>query len=155
MRSNIIFLDIDGVLNTEEFRDKADNYFDRPIAPENMRFLETLVKTTNSKIVLSSSWREYWDEGAIQPDVAGEYLNEIFAEYGLSIYSKTPDFIGNQRNKEIEAWINIHKNEINNYVILDDVDYDFDRHFFVMTDDKDGLNESTVQKAIAILTGKN
>ena len=48
----IIFLDIDGVLNTNS---------DRNISDEKLIFLSELVPKTGAEIVLSSSWRNWWN----------------------------------------------------------------------------------------------
>lgn len=48
----IIFLDIDGVLNTNS---------DRNISDEKLIFLSELVSKTGAEIVLSSSWRNWWN----------------------------------------------------------------------------------------------
>lgn len=61
---NIIFLDIDGVLNN--WKEAKEHYektkrpyicFDWPFSKKSMKVLRRLVKQTDSKIVLSSSWR--------------------------------------------------------------------------------------------------
>ena len=120
-----------------------------------MPFLKKIVDETGAVIVLSTTWREYWDEeGFIDPKNTKK-INDIFAKYGLKIYSKTDTFDEN-RNFEITLWL--CRNKIENYVILDDVDFrwsDENRIHFVKTDDsKLGLDESATKLAIEILCNK-
>ena len=90
----VIFLDIDGVLNTGAYRENPDvDYFEQPISEEHMPLLEYLVKSTGAKIVLSSTWREYWDKGEVQSDSFGDYINNLFGKYGLEIFDKLPNFV--------------------------------------------------------------
>lgn len=146
----VIFLDIDGVLNTEAWRNSTEEYFDKPINEEHMIFLKFLCDVTDAEILLSSSWREHWNEGVQQVDPIGDYFNKIFAKYNLEIYSKTPELPGNSRKAEIEAWLADH--QVERYVIIDDVDYNFDKKHFVKASDKTGLDEEACEKAIKILS---
>ena len=146
----VIFLDIDGCLNTEEWRNSTEDYFDKPICEEHMSFLKFLCDATEARIVLSSSWREHWNEGEQQADPLGKYFNKIFAKYGLKIHSKTPELHGD-RKAEIESWIDNYKNQVEEFVIIDDVDYGFDKHF-VKTSDQTGLDEEASEKAIEFLS---
>ena len=43
MRHNILFLDVDGVLNHKSWRENNDDYFDKPICAENMEHLKGIV----------------------------------------------------------------------------------------------------------------
>ena len=152
MKYKVIFLDIDGCLNTEKSRSENEEYFEKPISEEKMPLLKYIVDATDSIIVLTSSYRQYWSEGAQQASEIGKYMNEIFAEYGMKIYSKTMWLPGNNRKVEIESWIANHR--VENYVIIDDIDYGFDKKHFVKTSDETGIDEFAVEKAINILTGE-
>lgn len=154
MKNKVIFLDIDGVLNTESWRNSTEEYFEKPISEEKMPLVKYIVDYTDSKIVLTSSYRQYWNEGAKQASEIGKYMNEIFAEYGVKIHSKTRWLPGNNRRLEIEAWIGEHDSQISNYVVIDDIDYGFDKKHFVKTSDETGIDEFAVEKAINILTGE-
>ena len=48
----VIFLDVDGVLNS-----KQDDYSIKLRTDSHLNFLRMIVKSTGAKIVLSSSWR--------------------------------------------------------------------------------------------------
>ena len=150
----VIFLDIDGVLNTEAYRENPDvDYFEHPISDIHMCLLEYLVKSTGAKIVLSSTWREYWDKGKLQFDRFGAYINKLFAEYGLEIYDKTPEL--RDRSDEIDAWKKLHQCELESYVILDDFDFEWSQEnekHLVKTMDEVGLDEEAVERAVGILS---
>lgn len=147
-----IFLDFDGVLNNEKYRITVDNYYDNFIDESRMPFLKQIVEATDAVIVLSTIWRSYWDD--LDPQVAEDTqkINEVFAKYGLKIYSKT-DFLGENRDLEISLWL--LENKVSNYVIIDDRDFNWtkeNRRHFVKTDDnKQGLDEETTKLAIEIL----
>lgn len=56
-----IFLDIDGVLNSDEYFDKISNLdiqgIEKEIDIEKVKLLKEAINETGAKIVLSSSWR--------------------------------------------------------------------------------------------------
>lgn len=149
----VIFLDIDGVLNTKSYRENPEvDYFEQPISDIHMCLLEYLVKSTGAKIVLSSTWREYWEPGEEQSDRFGYYINELFSKYSLEIYDKTPEH--RDRSDEIDAWKNLHQGEIESYVILDDFDFEWSEEngkHLVKTTDEVGLDEEAVERAVRVL----
>jgi hypothetical protein len=54
----VIFLDIDGVLNTTSTTEMFEEY--TFVEDEKVQLLKQLVTRTGAKIVLSSSWRYGW-----------------------------------------------------------------------------------------------
>ena len=60
---NIIFLDVDGVLNSLPYCQTTPigSYVD--ISEDNLRNLAVLYRETQAQIVLSSTWRELKDAG--------------------------------------------------------------------------------------------
>ncbi len=154
MPIKVIFLDIDGVLNCHSFREAANDYYDNPIDESRLLLLKYIIQQTGAVIVLSSTWRTYWNEGETQLHEEGARLNEIFRRHGLEIYSKTDDF-GEDRNYEILLWLSGH--QVTEYVILDDINFfgnGVNRLHLVQTDDtKEGLDEEATQRAIDILNG--
>lgn len=87
----VIFLDVDGVLNSEkdllEAKGKSE-LFDRPLI-----LLKELVESTKAKIVVSSTWRI----GCAKSGRNSWYGEEIFktltdrlAEYQMEVYDITP-----------------------------------------------------------------
>lgn len=153
----IIFLDIDGVLNSLNYRRRMGmQYFSEIIDCRKMPLLKKIVDATDAKIVLSTTWRKYWNEGETQPDPAGENINRIFGEYGISVYSKTPVLENSGRAAEIKAWLRRNP-YVDGFVILDDKDFGWPGELcthFVKTDrNGDGLEEAQVREAIAVLNG--
>lgn len=156
----VIFLDIDGVLNSEEFftirtqNCRYDEYrkagYDTkmsralcnldglPIA--NLNFL---ISQTGAKIVVSSTWRS-----------EDPWLQEVFSVVGIPSYIDiTPYTSTRHRGTEIQQWLDKHP-EVENYVILDDDNDMLDKQLnnFVQTDAyKRGLSLVNVEQAIKIL----
>lgn len=154
----IIFLDIDGVLNSAEYRRQLGmRYYSEIIDRKKMPMLKKIVDATDAKIVLSTSWRKFWNERDSQLDSVGQYINEIFAEFDMSVYSKTPVIENAGRSAEITAWMT-RKGYVDGYVILDDKDFSWSpelRIHFIRTDcNGNGLDDTQVQDAIDVLNGK-
>ena len=86
----VIFLDIDGVLNTEDtFRKMIDGFLDIEIDEFRVEYLKKIVDATDAKIVLSSSWKIFFvkKNNMIVP-LRGKavQLMNILEKYNLSIY---------------------------------------------------------------------
>ena len=92
--TNIIFLDIDGVLNCNPWQNKHPNEIteDELIISEKVALLGELVKKTNAKLVLHSGWR-FWFDSDLQPICKeAKVLARELKKEGLSITDITPDF---------------------------------------------------------------
>lgn len=145
----VIFLDFDGVLNSAKYL-AACGEFGVVIDPARMVFLKRIVDATAAKIVLTTSWREYWSAGTEDP--TGKKIREIFRSYDLQIFDKTP-MLHTRREEEIRAWLTGHP-EVENFVVLDDrlLGGDFLSGHFVKTSNHfDGLDAEDAEKAISIL----
>ena len=151
----IIFLDIDGILNSAAYDRQRDwtkrTYIDKTRLP----LLKQIVDATGAEIVLSSTWREHWNSSPELCDEEGRYINECFAEYGLTIYDKTPDLgYFSDRDEEIREWL-LEQENVENYVIIDDCNYNWGdmQNRFVKTNMYigRGLEECHVRQAIEIL----
>jgi hypothetical protein len=161
---NIIFLDIDGVLNCQTFyenRIKGGANVESPIrniCKERVKWLNELCESTKAKVVISSTWRH---SGL-------KYCKEILQEAGATfdIIDITPDlrFKGAVRGNEIKLWIdeNIEKlsgikyYDYKSYAIIDD-DSDmllWQKENFFQTDNYSGLTPNTCYK-IGRFFGKN
>ena len=147
----IIFLDIDGVMNSEVYHKNLDtkkkNW--RRFDPEAVKMIKRLVEEFDAKIVISSLWRF----------VAKKELAKELKESGLinhlHIDWKTPVIEPGHRGKEIKLWLNVHP-EINDFVIIDD-DSDVLSEYndkFVKTDYYDGLQAEHYYIAREILEAK-
>ncbi|MBO5476965.1 MAG: hypothetical protein J6A15_04370 [Clostridia bacterium] len=147
---NIIFLDVDGVLNSGEFREERYKILKRAVRTEEffdptcMECLREIVEATDAKIVITSSM--------LINDM--ELLKNKLGEYNIKLYDKTK-YYGDMRGAQIREWLAEHDN-VKNYIILDDdyfIDYPgLDEHI-VKTSfySGKGLNKSHVPKAIKLL----
>lgn len=148
----VIFLDFDGVLNSAKYRNSVPDYYSNFIDESRMPFLKQIIEETGAVIVLTTTWRMYWDKCEVQVSEDTQKINNMFDKYGLTIYSKTDTFDEN-RNFEISMWL--CRNEVENYVILDDMDFRWSeenrKHFVKTDDDNQGIDEQTTNLAIRIL----
>ena len=127
-----IFLDIDGVLNSEasviyHFRvlgKLAPRDFEReqralcPICISNLNYLFEMANDQDLKIVISSTWRLTVNLDEIKKTI--EVQGFLFPEKIIDatpIWRKSDFYPG--RCDEIEAWLNQHP-EVTEYSILDD-----------------------------------
>lgn len=138
----IIFLDVDGVLNSLQ-----DGNSVRLRTDSHLKLLKQIVDATGVKFVLSSSWR-------IGPTKARNNLLKRLEEYGLQIMDSTPILSGaSSRGDEIRQWLNESKYEIESFVILDDEDdmEEFTAKNLVQTNTTVGLQEKDASKCISML----
>ncbi len=127
----VIFLDIDGVLNTSQTFIDIHNEFIKTgkrrieIDLDKVQLLKEIVEITGAVIVLSSSWRSFgkMENGIYKPcNDKMVALIELFDRYGLEIYDVTPNDDHRIRQNEIYAWLKGKK--IDSFVIFDDDSYD-------------------------------
>ena len=148
--SKIIFLDIDGVLNSGPWIQKNSHLeLDQLIDPDAVKILNQIIHATNAKIVISSTWRKHFSE-----DNNGlKRMQEFFAKYDISpIVGRTSSLSGKQRSSEIQAWLD--KNLIASFVIIDD-DRDADiQDRFIKILFTVGFQEYHIKEAIDILERK-
>ena len=161
-----IFLDIDGVLNSEHTLDQTSEHDAAIICDQYLENLRNIVEKTDAKLVLSSSWRVYFESTIDKPEHGyGVQLVQALAKHNLKLHDITPFVKGqfsNERGLEIKTYINQHK--IKNYVVIDDEEFsDFEKHLdmsrFVQTTfgnetttiETEGLNKNVAKKAIEIL----
>lgn len=139
----VIFLDIDGVLNTPPLAALRE---DAALCPERVARLEELCARTGAVLVLSSTWRRLYGLS----DIRGWLV-----EKGLSrgrLIDRTPVLPGRYRGEEIAAWLESVGPRVKTFVILDD-DADMadlgDR--LVQTTTQDGLQDAHVERAAELL----
>lgn len=168
---NIIFLDVDGVLNSMAYfkwikesgnsLHKNGEYND--ISDFHLKMLAKIYHTCNSNIVLTSTWRELDDEFDANCYPMYQYLVNSLAKYDMKIISKTP-VVNMNRPLEIVTWLNnrVDKDKIK-FVSLDD-DFskeDYEKYgidhcliqtkFFCNKLSEGGLQQEHVDRAIEIL----
>ena len=80
----ILFLDFDGVLNSQDYRDSYGS-MGACIDKSKMPLLKRLIDSTDAKIVIITSLREYWDKNPEKCD----YYYFLAASDGTTVFSKT------------------------------------------------------------------
>ena len=158
----IVFLDIDGVLNSKRFHRERDEACPESESTYDLDWqldcvavarLNRLIAATEAKIVISSSWRTLLDPSE---------LKRILVEHGLlaeiigATPHKAPEMLArygsfNVRGHEIDYWLRKHP-DVDRFVILDD-DADMDMHSnrLVQTDCAEGLLDEHVELAIRMM----
>ena len=152
----IIFLDIDGVLNSKVY-DRESTTEDGNIDKTRLPLVKRIVDETGAKIVLSTTWRKHWVREYACLDKTGKQLVDTLREAGLEIYDKTPYHERYDRPGEIREWLDEHGGEVEAFVILDDAFGFGDLSDNLVKTDPGigrGLMEKHVEKAIAILGRK-
>lgn len=169
MIDKIIFLDFDGVLNTEHYqrllsyqgkawKDEYGAFFD----PEAVLQLRRIVDATSADIVIESSWKFYGLE-AIQEmwmkrNMPGKII-DITPSSVSDSWLLTADLddidpaIGHCKGLEIASWLSDNASKDARYVIIDDEDVilELQSSHFLLTDPYDGITEIIADKAISIL----
>ena len=149
---NIIFLDVDGVLNcqlfyTEQQKREGETFVKQNFCPMRVGWLNALCKEMDIKVVVSSTWRM---------GKTIEELKEIFEEVGATfeIIGMTPMLrdLHSVRGNEIQAWIKDNNEllecqyyDFHTYAIIDD-DSDMlyqQRNNLFLTDSYAGLTPDT------------
>lgn len=131
--TKVIFLDIDGVLNSNFWNDTHQREISDGtlIDSEKIKLLSELVRRTGAGIVLHSGWK-YWFGSNLEPlRTESMRLKTLLLQEGLVIDSVTPDHATEEikRNKrfslikaeEILAWLDDHI-EVTRWVVIDDLD---------------------------------
>lgn len=112
---SVIYLDIDGVLNRGATLHKEE------LSLDLIENLSILVKETQSKVILISSWRNFF-EGNVPKNKKAKLLVDNFKKYNIKIEEVFPK---SNENRSEEVLNHIRKNEIKNFVILDDDPYKY------------------------------
>lgn len=138
----IIFLDVDGVLNSWDTNTRTpDNFIG--VDQDKCQLLRDIVSATDAKIVLSSAWRLS----------CHKVLDYLWTECGPTIkcVGATPYLFGEQRGQEINDWLALHP-EVDRFVILDDrTDMGDLKQYLVQTYEETGITEKEKEQAIKML----
>ena len=174
----IVFLDVDGELTYSDY----ENAETANIDIEKVKLLKEICDKSNAKVVISSSWRG--SENCI-PKIY-YILRDILKNNGIEVMGNTPHLsaefedkgvqqaisldeqvinlddisrlkckYGTGRAAEVKKWIDEH--EVDNFVILDDEDWDwsdygYENNWIQPTwYENGGLKREHVDKAIEIL----
>jgi len=161
MGCKIIFLDIDGVLNSSKFFEEQGfdpdvdeegyeplslEWWAQGIDPEAVKLVNEIVSRTGARVVISSSWRLNTNIG---------YLRRVLQARGFEgdIIGATPRLQGDHRGREIAAWLHAHGRDVESFVILDDDD-DMEpvRHRQIQSSfTTGGLRQAHVERAVELL----
>jgi hypothetical protein len=162
----LVFLDVDGVLNSAATRNFAhfqdDAKFDAPSEEMTRIFCNQIVHPTKAKVILSSTWR-------LKEHKYAE-VREALAKHGVQIVGATANremlHVDNQRPDEIGEFIETYEKETNstvkNWVAIDDLPLDLfaqegrpqspgnclTKAHFVKTSDATGLTEDLAREAV-------
>ena len=151
----LLFLDVDYVLNkknTNIFTPDGDCF----VEDEKVELLKELIDKTNAKVVLSSTWREGWEDDKNNLDTKNRrdfiLLKNKFLEYGIELYDYTSLPVINDRSFRILEYLNKYKEDISSILILDDI-YSMEvlNKYFLKTSILEGLTSKHVKKGINIL----
>jgi hypothetical protein len=141
----IIFLDVDGVLNTvRDYRLFGHGY----INDEFVALLARIVERTAARIVLASNWRLL--------DRDQRLVEDALSLHNLEIFDVTPtlepEVDGEHvfRHKEIQRWLDTHTPD--KFAILDDDSRANINGSFFQTDETVGLTQEIARQVIAHLT---
>jgi hypothetical protein len=160
----IVFLDIDGVLNSPNTNNGiicpclvkmkntlpgAQESFRRGIDVDKVLLLNQLLESPSQNIgfILSSNWRWCFDI---------PHMQQILMDRGFRgiLLGKTGNLERESRGLEIEDFLNQHKDKIQNYVVLDDLNHEMNQEILnhlVQTDPNIGLTQNDINKAKNIL----
>ena len=146
--NKIIFLDVDGVLNSEYTNARSPEGH-VGVMDSKVKLLSKLVEETNADIVISSDWR-------LIKDADYQYLiNKLRYKGRIEIKGETPNLGWSHRGTEIKSYLDDHPTDA--WVVLDDIvfsDFKIVEGHLVLTDPEFGLTEADVEKAKRILEGE-
>ena len=160
--NKIIFLDIDGVLNSQnsfinnyEYDKLLQMVYDGSINDivmskmcdidmDKLYMLIDICLLTNAKIVVSSGWKRLWCYPLIE---------EKLVSLGLPIVGETPSISSGRRGDEIRKYL--EDNKVDDFVILDDEVfsdfYELENYLVKTCFYDDGLDYDTAGEVFRIL----
>ena len=144
----IIFLDIDGVMNSETYynsvnsKQKNSSHFN----PVSVNIITKLAKEFDAHIVISSLWRFARKKELSKELNSSGLINFLHKDWS------TPVIQPSHRGKEIKLWLDSHL-DITDFLILDDDEDILPEHTsrHIKTTLADGLQEEHYYKAREIL----
>ena len=150
--AKIIFLDFDGVLNTEHYQgllqyqgkpwqDEYGAFFD----PKAVKQLKRIIDATDADIVVESSWKY----------LGLDAMKELWEVRNLpgTIIDITPSLLGKNKGVEIASWLSKYAKQDIRYVIIDDeyVILDSQLPHFILTNPYEVITEEQANRAISML----
>lgn len=150
--NKILFLDFDGVLNTEHYQgllqyqgkpwqDEYGAFFD----PKAVKQLKRIIDATDADIIVESSWKY----------LGLDAMKELWEVRNLpgTIIDITPSLLGKNKGVEIASWLSKYAKQDIRYVIIDDeyVILDSQLPHFILTNPYEGITEEQANRAISML----
>lgn len=142
----IIFLDIDGVLNSAS----GTGPYESDMETVKLELLKKLIVDSGSEGVVISSDRRY-------SNIDMNHKEEVFDKYEIRIIGETrrpnDDFEDN-RGKQIFDYLSTTEDDVDRILILDDIDDGISELFhedFLLINRFYGLNEEAYKKGLEIL----
>lgn len=147
---NLIFLDVDGVLNHYMNDDWVHKLDHRNWDIESVLRIDALCKATNPHVVISSSWRIMF------PDYVW-WQNEFHAcgADNIHVIGVTPRSRNGFRGREVLDYLtNSYAYDLDKYVIIDDESDFYQFQPRVKVDAAFGFTKNNLYEAFDILDGK-
>ena len=161
----IIFLDCDGVLNSNKFFQEDGplsqggihslQFGASQLDPKGLALIDKLVNATGAKIVISSSWRHIFT----LEEIISMFENRGFKS-AASVIDRTGNSINDNRGDEVDEYLGLDREReivggesTSSYVIIDDNDeFTSAQHeHFIHTNPETGITPADVARAIHIL----
>lgn len=166
----IIFLDFDGVLNTEHYQGLLQyegkpwqNEYGAFFDPNAVKQLKKIIDATGADIVIESSWKylgldamkELWAVRNLPGRVIDITPSSVSDKYLLKTnLGDLGTSMLHSKGMEIASWLSVKTEDIR-YVIIDDeyVILDSQLPYFILTNSYEGITEEQANKVISILNG--
>ena len=147
MMEKVLFLDIDGVLNSARTAYAFGGYPHLPSQVDRfdlvaVALIRKVCTEVGARICLSSTWR------------LGRDWKELRGHLGLPITHRTPRLDGARRGEEIKAWMDAYNRTIEKWAIVDD-DADMlpeQLHHFVQTCPRNGFTFENYERLKDLLS---
>ena len=163
----VLFLDIDGVLNTERQHwhcqmngiapiDRFGYAFD----PKAVANLASILTETGAEIVISSSWKsigfmnmvKMWENRGLPGKIIDITPNTVSDEFLLNANLEDME-LQPIKGVEIKDWLTSHEKQVSHYAIIDDESgmLPEQQPHFVQTNPQFGITRDNSQRVINIL----
>lgn len=151
--TKILFLDVDGVLNTDRLLTvEAGTY---ALCDERIAMLNAMLEAVGAKVVLSSSWRRSKDHVAfLEEHNALKHKHEDWCTGEEPCRDlDTGVYLPNERGREVKEWLSRHP-EVTQYAIVDDLEMFLPEQmrYFVRTSPSFGLGKKHVRILTRLLS---
>ena len=142
---NIIFLDIDGVLNGYNFwsllgwkiacithSKHIKDWYRKVSDPcgiheKKVKKLAKIVSKTDAKVVMSSCWRfSFWKTPYEEKTGNQKKLTDLLKKYQIEVIDITSRSSDGNRSKEINTWLSQNKDKVKDFIVLDDERFDLE-----------------------------